>query len=185
MGIYSICKQTKEHFVPNWNHLTVFRKQEEVHKKKQRGAYDRQHRVKELPALPDHATVWVKTGKSAVPGKVITKVEQPRSYLVEMQAGTLRRNYAHLGIAPETLPRDDPDPVKDATSSTQMIKTRLQTGTAIHPPSRERKYSIVDHPIFIPVIKNPANNRQTANITRDTLDQIASRCRKKESPVLC
>ena len=133
--------QTKEHFIPNWNYLTAFRKQEEVHKKKQRQAYDRRHRVKELPALPDNATVWVRTGKSAVPGKVITKVEQPRSYLVETQAGTLRRNRTHLGKAPETLPTDDSDPVKETASSTRTIKTRLQTGTAIRPPSRYREQS--------------------------------------------
>ena len=128
--------QTKDHLVPTWFYLSDARKHEELFKRKQKHAYDRRHRVKELPMLPEDTSVWVKSGDVPVSGRVIAKSDKPRSYLVETPTGTLRRNRSHLGV--------DPTPPAPPTTSprledTRTIMTRSKTGTTIHLPVRFRE----------------------------------------------
>ena len=129
--------QINDHLVPTWSYLPKARKDEELFKKKQKDSYDIRHRVKELPPLPDDTSVWVKSGDTPVPGKVIAKSEEPRSYVVKTpNGGTLRCNRCHLGVdlTPVPAPTDSPTP-----EETRTIMTRSKTGTTIQLPVRFRE----------------------------------------------
>ena len=130
---------TKDHYIPSWNYLPDVRKREEKFKKKQKLDYDRRHRVRDLPELPEETTVWVKSGSSPVRGTVVSQATTPRSYLVRTpNNSTLRRNRFHLGAAPE------PSTSKDTTSNSpvpRVIQTRSKTGTVVQPPTRFRDTS--------------------------------------------
>ena len=53
--------QPKAAFIPEWTHLRGFREKDKEWKEKQKSAYDKQHRVKNLAPLPDDQSVWVNT----------------------------------------------------------------------------------------------------------------------------
>lgn len=91
--------------------------------------------------LPDDSSVWVTTGNSQTPGRVITNAGTPRSYLVNTPSGPVRRNRQHLKhrlsrpddntpdiLTPTSTSRDEPE--------RDRIMTRTQTGTDIRPPNR-------------------------------------------------
>nr|CAH7717646.1 unnamed protein product [Callosobruchus chinensis] len=56
--------------------------------------YNKRHRVKELSNLRIDDSVWVTDLK--LYGKVIKKLDEPRSYLIETNSGIFRRNRWHL-----------------------------------------------------------------------------------------
>ena len=51
--------QVKKQFVPNWPLMANFKVQDEKFKALQKRSYDKRHRVKQLPELPDKLPVWV------------------------------------------------------------------------------------------------------------------------------
>ena len=88
--------QTDEHFVPDWQFLSDFRKKNKEHKKKQKENYDKHHRTRSLDPLPTNSTVWIRTDNILIPGIVTATANTPRSYLVSTPTGQLRRNRSHL-----------------------------------------------------------------------------------------
>ena len=48
-------------FIPKWSHIKNFRILDEKYKKSQKEYYDKCHRVRELPPLPEDQPVWVST----------------------------------------------------------------------------------------------------------------------------
>ena len=69
--------QTTDSLVPQWSYLQEFRAQNKEFKKRQKRDYDRRHRVQDLPAIPDNTDVWVTTGGSPTPGRIITTTDTP------------------------------------------------------------------------------------------------------------
>jgi len=51
--------QVKTHFVPKWTHIQNFRTLDHQYKQSQKEIYDRRHRVRTLPELPENQAVWV------------------------------------------------------------------------------------------------------------------------------
>ena len=114
--------------------MEEFREKNESFKKKQERDYNRRHRVREVPSLPDDAAVWVTSGNRPISGRVITAANTPRSYLVETPTGCIRRNQQHLNIVPDSI--TDVTPPNHALATRYRIVTRSQTGTEIVPPKR-------------------------------------------------
>ena len=117
-----------------WHYLPGVRQKEQSFKDKQKEFYDRRHRVRDLPALASETGVWVTSGTSQVEGRIVGQAESPRSYLVDMPSGIVRRNRLHLGVVP-----GNPSPPSECYQpppTQRKIMTRLQTGTAINPPCR-------------------------------------------------
>ena len=108
---------------PEWSYLTEFCEKEKVEKLKQKGNYDRRHRVRDLPELSEDKSVWVHTQNRTEPGRVITSADAPRSYVVETESGDIHRNRAHLTSRP---------PSNSSGSTTinapSRAATRSQTG---------------------------------------------------------
>ena len=124
--------QPKKVFIPDWPYLADFREQDEKQKRQQKAEYDRRHRARPLPPLPNDETVWVRTQDRQVPGRVIQPATTPRSYIMETPSGTVRRNQSHLS------PRPGEGQSESVSTEPQQrtIATRSQTGTHIGPPSR-------------------------------------------------
>ena len=101
--------------------------------------YDRRHRTRTLPSLPDDQPVWVEMRGQQVPGTVLCQASTPRSYVVETPSGEVQRNRTHLRIRANM--NEDPM-VSVASEETSSVShrpvTRSQTGTVIHPPDRLR-----------------------------------------------
>lgn len=76
---------------------TSVSKGEERYKNKMCRNYNNRHRVKELPSLQVNDCVWVTDLK--LYGKIIKKLDEPRSFLVETNTGVFRRNRWHLILA--------------------------------------------------------------------------------------
>lgn len=67
-------------------------------KKKQMKHYDKRHKTKDLSELKNGDVVWIVDLKEY--GRVLKKLDQPRSYLVESNNGKYRRNRWHLILSP-------------------------------------------------------------------------------------
>ena len=121
--------QIPQHLKLTWSYLTQLWKKDKRFKETQKRNFDRHHRAKELPDLPDGQTVWITSGATPVKGTVISsQSEQPRSYNVRADAVLLQRNRIHL------------NPVPDNPSCTEQSQdtsaAEPKTGTAIRPPAQ-------------------------------------------------
>ena len=124
--------QPKRVFIPDWPYLTSFRAKDEEQKRQQKAEYDRRHRVKPLPPLPDDELVWVRTEDRQVPGRVVQPANTPRSYMVETPSGIVRRNQSHLS----PRPGEGPSTTAPTEPQQRTIATQSRTGTYVGPPSR-------------------------------------------------
>ena len=129
--------QIKTQMIPKWPYLNFFRQQEHRYKEQQEAQYNKRHRTQPLPPIPNDEHVWVKTEAHKNLGKVISTAETPKSYIVETDSGTVRRNRQHLTVIPK---RTVNTPVEQEStfsgSRSSPIMTRSKTGTAIVPPER-------------------------------------------------
>ena len=63
---------------------------------KQKLKHDHNHRVKKLTPIPADFGVFITSGNSAVPGRVISTADTPRSYQVSTPHGVTRTNHRRL-----------------------------------------------------------------------------------------
>ncbi|KAL5477426.1 hypothetical protein EMCRGX_G024224 [Ephydatia muelleri] len=148
--------QVVDRLKPTWQYIERFRKKDKEFKDEQKRHYDQRHKCRPLPDIPDGSKVWVMDGDIPTPATVTHQVEAPRSYTVETEKGTIRRNRYHLKAVPPvpdpeggTLPssteaekmvagdqRNQIYQQTETTSPPHRIMTRSRTGTAIRPPDR-------------------------------------------------
>lgn len=115
---------------PKWPDLQAFRKKDASLKENQRKAYGARHRARELPTLEPGQRVWIRSAKTT--GTVQSSSTTPRSYNVETESGTLRRNRAQLTALPEP---DQPDPEPEPEQSSSDV-TVTRSGRVSRPPER-------------------------------------------------
>ena len=121
--------EIKRRLTPNWPHLQGFPEKDKEMKQRQKEMYDRQHRVRSVPTLPDDTPVWVNTQGRQVPGRVVTTANTPRSYVVEIPSGgRIRRNRTALSTRTETTTTSTIDPANNTACSRT---TRSQAGIPI------------------------------------------------------
>jgi len=106
---------------PRWPDLKVFRRKDMMLKEKQQETFRSRHRAKNLPVIIPGQKVWIRTSKTI--GTVRGEASTPRSYQVETEMGTLRRNRAHLTVLPE--------PTQQVVNGTVTRSGRIS-----HPPER-------------------------------------------------
>ena len=127
--------QSDKHLIPEWPYLQEFRERNQSFKEKQKQDFDRRHRARELPAIPDETEVWIKSEGNPVQGQVVSSADTPRSYVVDTPTGQVRRNRHHLAVVPDRSPEDESPPIV-APEPPGRIMTRSQTGTPIYSPER-------------------------------------------------
>ena len=71
--------QSKDNLIPKWSHIKNFRSLDKGYKESQKKNYDRRHRVRFLPLLPEDQPVWVETRGRQVPGRISHTASTPRS----------------------------------------------------------------------------------------------------------
>ena len=84
--------EVPQNLLPQWQYLKEFRESNKVYKEKQKQYYDKSHRVHSLPEIPDDEPVWVNTDGQQELGRTASTFNMPRSYLMEVPSGTIRRN---------------------------------------------------------------------------------------------
>ncbi len=120
----------KECLIPKWSHIKGFREADTQCKDRQKRDYERRHRIRSLPPLPGETLVWVNTPGGQVSGQVVNRTTTPRSYHVEVQSGTVRRNRSDLRLRTSSTQ----EPQQGTTSASNTRVTRSRDGTAIRPP---------------------------------------------------
>lgn len=132
--------QVTEHLKPPWSYIPNFRKEDEEFKRKQKMYFDRHRRVRDLHKIVEGQEVWITSGPTPIRKTVVSSSTQPpRSYQVETNTGSLRRNRVHLNPVPEHS--TSPEQSTSLNAEHHKIMTRTQMRTAIHPPTRFQDYS--------------------------------------------
>ena len=117
--------------LPQWSYLNDFRSKNKKFKASQQHHYNRRHKAKDLPPIPDDTDVWITSEENPIRGRVTAPADSPRSYIVETPSGQLHRNRCHLNVVPPQ--QDDqantPDvqpksPVKPPSPNAIMTRSR-------------------------------------------------------------
>ncbi|XP_033639876.1 uncharacterized protein K02A2.6-like [Asterias rubens] len=106
----------------------TIRQKEEAYRTKQQHNFNLRHRATTLPTLHPGDSVWIRDQNRQ--GTILAKSSQPRSYIVETNLGTVRRNRSALVTTPDHTPQPpDPDallsPPSDVTTQT-ILPTNMQ-----------------------------------------------------------
>ena len=86
----------KEKLLPELPNYIKFKESDQKFKQSQKSNYDRRHAVHPLPPIPDDSQVWVTTESRQTSGQIVSRANTPRSYVVQTDSGTVRRNRRHL-----------------------------------------------------------------------------------------
>lgn len=128
--------------------LELVREKEEKYRSSQMLNYDRRHASRDLPELQPGDSVWIRDMSRY--GKVTKRAQQPRSYHVQTEHGTLRRNRRALIRVQDQATRtrasestmnaypDDPDDPGDPDLPDGNHQTN-QTREDVSPPSHPRE----------------------------------------------
>ena len=139
--IHSTLPMATPSLVPQWSYLQDFQQANDKFKKQQKRNYDKRHRVRDLPEIPDDTDVWITTGRNPVAGRTVNMADTPRSYIVQTPSGEIRRKRSQLNIDPSTETIDPSTETETAEDTQEQqtrspIMTRSRTGTSINPPER-------------------------------------------------
>ncbi|XP_061906727.1 uncharacterized protein K02A2.6-like isoform X2 [Entelurus aequoreus] len=116
---------------PRWPGIRQFRKEERRAKEKQQRRYNQRHRVRVLPQLQSGQEVWLP--KENKHGTVVQKASTPRSYIINTEEGSLRRNRTHMRPIHNTQTPD----TQDYTEHTPEPGGSGQRKLCIVPPEAE------------------------------------------------
>ena len=129
--------QTDDLLIPKWPYLPEFKHLNKEFKNRQRNDFNRHHRVRELPPIPDDSEVWVSSEGEPIPGTVVSTAPTPRSYIIDTPNGEVRRNRSQLRVVPSDTPslaQEEPSPV--ASEDQPCRVTRSRAGIQLKPPDR-------------------------------------------------
>ena len=129
--------QTKELLIPNWSQLTDFAEKDRQYKETQKKVFNRCHRARPLPQLPNDSDVWVNTQRNQISGQVVSPAATPRSYLIDIPTGRVRRNRTHIIPQPASSNNDE-SPSCDTDGN--RIITRSRSGVSVRPAGRLTYY---------------------------------------------
>ncbi len=119
----SIPQATKQ-MMPEWQYLEEFREKNKEYKKTQKHNFDKRHRTRDLPEIPEGSQVWIKSEKQPIEGTVLSSAGQPRSYVVDTPTGQLHRNRSHLKIIPQQSGKQKKHPKR--TSKVIITRSRAK-----------------------------------------------------------
>ncbi len=138
---------------------TVVAAKERERREKDTASFNKRHRVRDLSHLAPGQPVWITDTKSQ--GTVVSSHTAPRSYIVDVPTGSIRRNRHHLVPFPETVPHS-PHPPTPSTppqpgeptqgspgrpeSPTQTPKAHTPVRTFTHGPTTTRFGRVVVKP---------------------------------------
>ena len=92
--------QTVDQLKPQWSYIGNCSRLNEASKKKQQQEYDHRYKARLLPPITNDSPVWVNTGATIIPERVMKQHGTPRSYIIKTPSGLYRRNRRHLNPSP-------------------------------------------------------------------------------------
>ena len=129
--IRSTVPTTPQALKPAWPNLRAFKEKDKEIKEKQRQSLNLRHKTKVLPVLVPGQRVWIRTAQTTA--TVQGPASTPRSYNVNTDQGSLRRNRAHLTALPERgLSCSD----ETVSRQTDPGETVTRSGRVSRPPDR-------------------------------------------------
>ena len=128
--IRSTLPQTTYSLVSQWLYLEEFKHANEMFKDKKKANYDRRHRVRDLPEIPENTDVGVTNGHHTT-DKIVSTANTPQCYIIQTPSGEIWRNRSQLN----NIPCATETPTKTARNCSPIF-TRSRTGTAVIPPNR-------------------------------------------------
>lgn len=131
--IRSTVPTTPQALKPAWPNLRAFEEKDKELKVKQRKSFNLRHRTKDLPVLVQGQRVWIRTAQTTA--TVQGPASTPRSYTVETDQGSLRRNRAHLTVLPERS-LSCSDETETVPRQTDSGETVTRSGRVSRPPDR-------------------------------------------------
>ena len=135
-----------EKLMPELPDYHKFRECDKQFKLRQKYDYGHCHAVHPLPSIPDNTQVWINTEGRRPSGQVVSGADTPRSYEVQTNTGTVRRNRHHLTVRPRSpVSHHQTETSSEQTDSMltrNCIMTRSQTGTMTRPSQRFRRGDI-------------------------------------------
>ena len=140
---------------------------EDAYRSRQQIYHDKRHQAHTLPPLPSGQQVWVRDQNQE--GQVIGAAQQPRSYLVQTDMSTLRRNRSAL--VPTSTKPATPSDVQNKTLSDHALPLD-QTPPPISIPEPESSSAELPIPtkstkaISIPEVHLYTGNSSTERVTR-------------------
>ena len=140
---------------------------EDAYRSRQQIYHDKRHQAHTLPPLPSGQQVWVRDQNRE--GQVIGAAQQPRSYLVQTDMSTLRRNRSAL--VPTSTKPATPSDVQNKTLSDHALPLD-QTPPPISIPEPESSSAELPIPtkstkaISIPEVHLYTGNSSTERVTR-------------------
>ena len=90
------------------SHLPLLFQKEQRYRDNQRDNFNRRHAVQQAPELKPGDSVYIKDLHRS--GSIISRHPNPRSYIVDTEQGTIRRNCAHLVATPSSPVQSAPVP---------------------------------------------------------------------------
>ena len=126
--------------IPLWPYLSEFKQADRQYKERTKEDFDRGHRVRDLPDLPDDQSVWVSSPEGPVLGTVVSPAVTLRSYIVKTESDEVRQNRCQLRIRPDPDQHNDRQETsrndRSETTRTSLTKTRSRTGVSLKAPDR-------------------------------------------------
>jgi hypothetical protein len=139
----------------------VLRTKEESQKQRQKRNYDSRHRAVERESLSPGDQVYVRGDNT--PGTVLNAAGTPRSFVVQVPTGTIRRNRRQLALKPQQCEDTETDP---PTSS---------NGHSDNPPATPRKQQDIPQ-------DKPANVIPAQPSVRGTAEPYSTRSGRAVNP---
>ena len=120
------------------NDLVKLKQKEEVYRTNQQRNHDQRHKAKEQSKLKTGEAVWIRDQDRM--GKVLTPSRSPRSYIVQTEKGTLRRNRAALvPTKPTELEQQETDIAPELLSQSEVPPVEYEPAKHPAAPTQETK----------------------------------------------
>ena len=142
---------------PKWPNSRQVRATDSKAKQGYKRAYDRRHGARPLSPLRKGDRVRIKLDDQktwSAPVSVTGVHNTPRSYMVETDSGTLRRNRRHLQSTPHIAPSDS---CSTSEQGTPLTSTATVTHQGVQPETTEPTH-VSDSPSVVPPVVSPAAN---------------------------
>ena len=111
----------------------IVRERDENSKKRQKCNFDAHHGVRPLQTMNPGVKVWITDRDSEA---IVVNRSDSRSYQVESEEGTYRRNRRHLIMLPEDQPeQDEQESIDQSSENTQSKGSHSQSGHSSTQPS--------------------------------------------------
>ena len=130
------------------SHLPLLFQKEQRYRDNQQDNFNRRHAVQQAPELKPGDSVYIKDLHRS--GSIISRHPNPRSYIVDTEQGTIRRNRAHLVATPSSPVQSAPVtnvPETPPAAPRSALPAESETNTSVQPEMRPTPHPPAQHQV--------------------------------------